>query len=112
MRVAAIGIVVWMLAGCTTPSASWVRADRASFTAEQLRSDQVACFPDLPQSGPGSMGLEGAKACMRMKGWRKPLAGDERDGLSVPPNHREDSNSSSPNSGMLSASNPSHAEQE
>ncbi len=72
MRIAGIGVIMCLWVGCTTTSAAWVRSDGRSHTPEQLRSDQMACFPDLPQSGPGSMGLEGARACMRIKGWKKP----------------------------------------
>jgi len=70
MRVVMIGAVAILLAACATPSSGgWVRADGSDFTEEQLHNDKIACAPDLPQSGPGSMGAEGFKSCLRMKGW-------------------------------------------
>jgi hypothetical protein len=70
MRIVAIALVVFV-AACATTRREWVRTDGSSFTEEQLQNDRMRCFPNIPQSGPGSMGLEEARACMRMRGWSK-----------------------------------------
>lgn len=57
---------------CASGGSHWVRADGSPGSPEQLERDRMACFPTLPEMGPGGVAVKDAEDCMRNRGWRRP----------------------------------------